>query len=98
MQQGEAVTAAVAGVISAEVAHHVLWHYGSDDRAKVGYQPGAFTTKLMSAIAAADTVNRARLYLGFPGYVAAHSLIEHSPDGVEILSRIARGEVTPDDG
>jgi hypothetical protein len=95
---GPAVAEAVADVISSDVAHHVLWHYGcADPDARVGYEPGAFIVKLMSAIAAADGFNRAKLYLSFPAYVAAAALIEQSKDGVEILRKIARGEVIPDD-
>lgn len=101
MTELDAAKVAEGYPVASEVAHHVLWHYGNADPADpagpVGYEPGTFTVKLMSAIAAADPINRARLYLGFPAYVTAAALIEHSPDGVEILRYIARHEGSSDE-
>jgi hypothetical protein len=39
-----------------------------------GHKPGAFTTALITAITKADSVNRAKLELSYPGLVAAVTL------------------------
>jgi hypothetical protein len=75
--------------IPADVAAHVLFHYGHNG----GYQAGSFTTHLITTIDAADPGNKARLAAGFPEYVAAVTAIQYDPNGVERLQRIARGEV-----
>lgn len=76
--------------IPADVAAHVLWHYGRDG----GYQPGSFTTSLLTTMAMADPANLGRLAVGFPAYVAAVTAIQYDPNGVEYLTDIAAGRCT----
>jgi hypothetical protein len=76
------------GVITPDAAAHVLWHYKSGG----GYEPGSFVRKLIEAIAAADVVNRQRLALGFPAYVAAVNLADRSTNGLVALEAISEGE------
>ncbi|MGX1254107.1 hypothetical protein RKD48_006618 [Streptomyces ambofaciens] len=73
--------------IPADVAAHVLWHYGRDG----GYRPGSFTTQLLTTMAMADPANLDRLAAGFPDYVAAVTAIQYDPNGVEYLTDIATG-------
>lgn len=83
--------------IPADVAAHVLFHYGRDG----GYQAGGFTDTLILAIDRADPANRDRLAAGFPDYVAAVTAIQYDPAGVERLQDIAAGRCTrckQDDG
>lgn len=83
--------------IPADVAAHVLWHYGRDG----GYQPGSFTEQLLTTIGMADPTNLDRLAAGFPDYVAAVAAIQYDPQGVERLQDIAAGRCTrckQDDG
>ncbi|MFI9344988.1 hypothetical protein ACIG0D_27535 [Streptomyces sp. NPDC052773] len=75
--------------IPADVAAHVLFHYGLDG----GYQAGSFTTHILNAMGTADPANLDRLALGFPEYVAAVTAIQYDPAGAERLQRIVRGEV-----
>jgi hypothetical protein len=75
--------------IPADVAAHVLFHYGHDG----GYQAGSFTTSLLTTIGTADPSNMDRLAAGFPEYVAAVTAIQYDPDGVAHLQAIVRGEV-----
>jgi hypothetical protein len=75
--------------IPADVAAHVLWHYGREG----GYQPGSFTASLLTTIGMADPSNLDRLAAGFPEYVAAVTAIQYDPQGIERLQRIVRGEV-----
>lgn len=81
-------------LISRQEAAHVLWHYGPDVSGgrQAAMEPGSFVSTLIRAIALADPVNKARLYLGFPGYVAASALIENQPGGAARLVAVARGE------
>jgi hypothetical protein len=81
-------------VITRDIAHQVLYHYGRADE-NVGYPPGGFVSRLLSAIAKADGGNRARLALGFPDYVEACDLIE-SDGGYAALTAIALGIVGGD--
>lgn len=74
--------------IPADVAAHVLFHYGREG----GYQAGGFTELIISAIDRADPANKAKLELGFPEYVAAVNAIQYSPNGIEQLQSIVRGE------
>ena len=74
--------------IPADVAAHVLWHYGREG----GYQPGSFTEQLLTCIGMADPSNLDRLAAGFPEYVAAVTAIQYDPQGIERLQRIAAGE------
>jgi hypothetical protein len=76
--------------IPADVAAHVLFHYGHDG----GYQAGSFTTSLLTTMAMADPANLARLLPGFPEYVAAVTAIQYDPNGVERLQDIAAGRCT----
>jgi hypothetical protein len=83
--------------IPADVAAHVLFHYGREG----GYQAGSFTERLLTTIAMADEVNTARLGVGFPEYVAAVTVIQYDPNGIERLQDIAAGRCTrckQDDG
>jgi hypothetical protein len=73
--------------IPADVAAHVLFHYGREG----GYQAGGFTELIISAIDRADPANKAKLELGFPDYVAAVNVIQYSGTGVEYLQTIVRG-------
>jgi len=76
--------------ISAEVAHHVLHHFGYD-----GVQAGSFTTHLLDAIIAADSANLARLANSFPEEVAAVRLAKFSRTGIESLQAIAQEPLAP---
>lgn len=78
---------AVRVQLSDEVMRHVLWHFG--DR-RVGVQPGGFIVKLLSAMGAADSLNRAKLAEGFPDYVTAFELVALQPWGLEYLIGLAR--------
>jgi hypothetical protein len=75
--------------IPADVAAHVLFHYGHDG----GYQAGSFTTSLLTTMGMADPSNLDKLATGFPEYVAAVTAIQYDPDGVARLQAIVRGEV-----
>lgn len=76
---------ATAPAITAIEASHVLAHFGAG-----GYPAGSFTRTLIRATTAADPANRARLALGFPGYVAAVDLAQNDPAGIAKLQAIAR--------
>ncbi|MEU2566574.1 hypothetical protein [Streptomyces althioticus] len=78
--------------IPADVAAHVLFHYGHDG----GYQAGSFTTSLISTIDMADEANRDRLSTAFPEYVAAVTAIKYDPDSVAHLQAIVRGGTNTD--
>jgi len=83
--------------IPADVAAHVLFHYGREG----GYQAGSFTTALLSAMGTADPSNLDRLAVGFPEYVAAVTAIQYDPNGIARLQDIAAGRCTrckQDDG
>lgn len=83
--------------IPADVAAHVLFHYGREG----GYQAGSFTTALLTAMGTADPSNLDKLAAGFPTYVAAITAIHYDPRGVERLQDIAAGRCTrckQDDG
>jgi hypothetical protein len=73
--------------IPADVAAHVLAHYGQEG----GYQAGGFTQLIISAIDRADPTNKAKLELGFPEYVAAVNVAQYSRNGIEYLQSIVRG-------
>jgi hypothetical protein len=79
--------------IPADVAAHVLFHYGHDG----GYQAGSFTTALLNAAGTADPSNLDRLAAGFPEYVAAVTAIQYDPQGVERLQAIVRGEAATEE-
>jgi hypothetical protein len=73
--------------IPADVAAHVLWHYGREG----GLKPGSFTRQLLVTIDAADPGNKDRLAAGFPAYVAAVTAIQYDPDGAAHLRDLAMG-------
>lgn len=73
--------------IQAEVARHVLHHFGDT----AGYGAGGFTALLIELIARADVDNRARLFTAFPEYTAAVLLGQLIPDGIAQLRCIAQG-------
>jgi hypothetical protein len=74
--------------IPAEVAAHVLSHFG-----RGGYPAGDWTESLISLIDRADAVNRAKLCTTFPAYGDAILLAKYDENGVAVLQAIARGEV-----
>lgn len=76
--------------IPADVAAHVLHHYGHDG----GYPAGSFTRQLILLIDLADPSNQDRLAVGFPTYVAAVHAIQYDPDGTTRLKDIAAGRCT----
>jgi hypothetical protein len=76
--------------IPADVAAHVLFHYGREG----GYQAGSFTEQLLTTISMADPANTTRLGLGFPDYVAAVTAIQYDPNGVARLQDLAAGRCT----
>lgn len=80
-------TAENIGVITTDVAAHVLHLFDAD-----GIQPGGFNTALYAAIAKADPENRARLASAFPVQVAAYKIAADHPDGIDILRTIAKGD------
>ena len=65
-------------------AAHVLAHYGEG-----GIAAGGFTMALIAVIVRADPGNRARLALGFPGYVAAVQVADGDLSGIARLREIA---------
>lgn len=83
--------------IPADVAAHVLHHYGRDG----GYPAGSFTQQLLTTMGMADPSNLDRLGLGFPAYVSAIHAIQYDPHGVARLQDLAAGRCTrckQDDG
>lgn len=74
--------------IPAEVAAHVLSHFG-----RGGYPAGDWTESLISLIDRADALNRAKLSNAFPDYGDAILLAKYDENGVAVLQAIARGEV-----
>jgi hypothetical protein len=77
--------------ITPDIAGQVLWHF---DQPR-GRKPGSFAQALLAAVCAADPENRARLALGFPGYVVAVQLAQGQPEGMGELHRIAvQGKAT----
>jgi len=67
-------------------AANVLWTFGEG-----GYPGNGFTIYLLRCIEQADSVNLARLALGFPGLVAAWRLA-HDTNGIERLRSLADRE------
>lgn len=70
--------------ITKEIARDVLGHFGEEG----GWMPGGFTNALLVAIGKADTMNRGLLAQGFPGYVAAMNLAQHSYEGIDELKAL----------
>lgn len=75
-------------MIGVEDARHVLWYHG--DKAN-GWQPGMFTSKLLSAAGHADAYNLEALAEGFPGLIAAVRVAQYEAGGMERLVAIAEG-------
>lgn len=61
-------------------SRHILGHYGYAE----GWQPGGFTTSLLSTWEKADSGNRARLHLAFPAMGLAVAIMGREK-GVETL-------------
>ncbi|MEU1043890.1 hypothetical protein ABZ400_01885 [Streptomyces sp. NPDC005897] len=76
--------------IPAEVACHVLNHYG-----RGGYPAGDWTASLISLIDRADMVHQAKLTTAFPDYGAAIALAKYDEEGIATLQRIAGLPPTP---
>lgn len=72
--------------VDTETAGHVAHFYDHRE----GYQPGSFITALIKTIAAADPSNRARLALGFPGYVGAMTACTDHPGGLARVVELSR--------
>lgn len=72
--------------VTPDIAAHVLAHFDSG-----GYEAGSFTRRLIDLIDRADPSNRARLALGFPGYVEAVTLASQMPNGVAVLTSVLTG-------
>ena len=75
-----------------EAAATVLWHYTGREYPEA-FPSGGFYGALITAIAKADPYNKSLLHLGFPTQVTFAILVEHVPDGVDLLRQVARGEV-----
>lgn len=74
--------------IPAEVASHVLSHFG-----RGGYPAGDWTESLISLIDRADAVNRVKLCTAFPDYGDAVLLAKYDDNGIAVLQAVAGGEV-----
>jgi hypothetical protein len=72
--------------ITPTIAVHVLHHFDAG-----GIRAGSFTVRLVDLIAHADPTNRAKLALGFGGYVAAVDLAQNRNNGIAELQAIAYG-------
>lgn len=70
--------------IPAEVAAHVLSHFG-----RGGYPADAWTELLITLIARADATNRAKLCTTFPDYGDAILLAKYNKHGIAVLQAIA---------
>jgi hypothetical protein len=68
-------------------AQHVLWHFGDT---VLGLQPGAFTTRLLSALSVADAGNRARLAEAFPRLVAMFTKVQRTEAGLDELRDLVK--------
>lgn len=73
--------------IPAEVAAHVLSHFG-----RGGYPAGDWSESLITLIDRADMTNRAKLLAAFPDYGRAVLLAKYDEEGIATLQRIAQGE------
>lgn len=75
--------------IPADVASHVLFHFGH-----TGIPAGDWTESLITLIARADMVNKAKLTAAFPDYAGAVLLAQYADDGISVLKDIAAGRCT----
>jgi len=75
--------------IPADVASHVLFHYGHR-----GIPASDWTQSLITLIDRADMIHRAKLAAAFPEYGAAVLLAKYDEDGIAHLQAIARGHGT----
>lgn len=73
-----------------EAARNVLWFFGDYG---LGWEPGGFTSKLLSAISAADMTNRARLAMVFPYLVAMFNQAQHTEDGLDELRALVKASL-----
>lgn len=73
--------------IPAEVAAHVLSHFG-----RGGYPAGDWTESLITLIDRADMINRAKLLAAFPDYGRAVLLAKYDEEGIATLQHIAQGQ------
>ncbi|MGA5035147.1 hypothetical protein [Streptomyces sp. ECR3.8] len=78
--------------IPAEVASHVLSHFG-----RGGYPAGDWSETLITLIDRADMQNRAKLLAAYPEYGRAVLLAKYDEEGIATLQRLARGETVPVD-
>ncbi|MCI3155496.1 hypothetical protein ELQ39_27880 [Streptomyces sp. GB4-14] len=74
--------------IPADVAAHVLFHFGHR-----GIPAGDWHQDLISLIARADMVHKAKLTAAFPDYAGAVLLAQYADNGIDVLKDIAAGEV-----
>lgn len=82
--------------IPADVAAHVLFHFGHK-----GIPAGEWAESLITLIARADMVHKAKLTAAFPDYAGAVLLAQYADNGVSVLKDIAAGRCTrckQDDG
>jgi hypothetical protein len=70
--------------IPAEVAAHVLSHFG-----RGGYPADDWTERLITLINTADAVNRVKLATTFPDYGDAILLAKYDDSGIAVLQAIA---------
>lgn len=75
-------------MITPEIANQVLHYYDSSQ----GYPAGGFMHDLIALIGKADPRNKARLAIGFGGYVQAVILAQEETDGMDRLQVIAAGD------
>ncbi|MYU20765.1 hypothetical protein [Streptomyces sp. SID8352] len=75
--------------IPAEVAAHVLSHFG-----RGGYPASDWTEALISLIDRADMVHRAKLCTAFPAYGAAIALAKYDQNGITVLRQLTGQKAT----
>lgn len=69
--------------IPVEAAAHTLFLF-----ARGGWPASGFKSTLLHAIAQADIINRTRLAMAYPEYVAAYNLAQNDDDGIAKLQAI----------
>ncbi|GGV36642.1 hypothetical protein GCM10010293_40010 [Streptomyces griseoflavus] len=75
--------------IPADVAAHVLFHFGHR-----GIPAGDWHEDLITLIARADMTNKAKLTAAFPDYAGAVLIAQYADNGVAVLKDIAAGRCT----